>query len=265
MLVLLLPTAARAVQPTFIDSTQSASLQPMSLEELSLEDLMNVKVTTVTRQESTVGQSAVAVFVITPEMIHRSGATSIPELLRMVPGVDVARVNSNEWAISIRGLNNSLGNNLSNKLLVQMDGRTLYNPIFSGVYWETVDYPLEDIDRIEVIRGPGGSVWGANAVNGIINIITKSARDTQGGFAELGAGTFERAFATTRYGASTGDSSYRVYGKAFERGAYPGIGGDQHDDWRSARAGFRFDRAPAGKTAFTVQGDIYAGRHLFGG
>ena len=143
-------------------------------------ELMDVKVTTVTRTESTVGQSPAAVSVITQEMIQRSGATVIPELFRMVPGMDVSQVNANEWAVGARGFSSVYGGPFENKLLVQMDGRTLYNPdlFLQGVYWDNVDYPLNDIERIEVIRGPGGSVWGANAVDGVINIITKPAQET---------------------------------------------------------------------------------------
>ena len=153
-------------------SSVETSLARTGLTELSLEELMDTRVTTVSRQESTVGQSPAAVFVITQEMIRRSGAAAIPELLRMVPGLNVARIDNNKWAVGARGFNERF----QRFLLVQIDGRTLYNPIFSGVYWDAVDYPLDDIERIEIVRGPGASVWGANAVNGIINIITKKAR-----------------------------------------------------------------------------------------
>ena len=148
---------------------------------LSLEDLMAVRVTTVSREESTVWQSAAAVFVITQEMIHRSGAREIPEVLRMVPGLDVARIDGNKWAVASRGFNDRF----FGAMLVQIDGRTLYNLVTSGVYWDNVGYPLDDIERIEVIRGPGATVWGANAVNGIINIITKPTKATQIGRAHV--------------------------------------------------------------------------------
>src|ERR1700691_2113267 len=138
---------------------------PKDLANESLEDLMNITVTSVSRQEQKVSRTAAAIFVITAEDIRRSGATNIPDLLRMVPGVDVEQINANTWAVSARGFNGRL----SNKLLVLIDGRTLYTPTFDGTFWDVVDLPLEDIERIEVIRGPGGSVWGTNAVNGVIN------------------------------------------------------------------------------------------------
>ena len=175
------------------------------LRDLSLEQLMQIPVfekmvSSVSRQSSDVRRSPAAIFVIDQEMIRRSGATTIPELFRMVPGMDVARIDANKWAVSARGFNDRF----ENKLLVQVDGRTVYNPLFSGVYWDTVDYPLCDIDRIEVIRGPGASIWGANAVNGVINIITKSAQDTQGGRITGGGGTEELGFGDLRYGGKIG-------------------------------------------------------------
>ncbi|MDQ3815691.1 MAG: TonB-dependent receptor plug domain-containing protein, partial [Armatimonadota bacterium] len=241
-------------------------------EELSLEELLNTKVTTVSRQASTVGQSPAAIFVITPEMIRRSGATTIPELLRMVPGMDVARVDNNKWNISVRGFN---GDRFQGKLLVQIDGRTLYNPIFSGVYWDTVDYPLEDIERIEVIRGPGASVWGANAVNGIINIITKSAKDTQGALLVAGAGNEERGFGTLRYGGKSSNESgdktsggmhYRVYAKGFNRDEQFTAANDSHDQWRGGNAGLRADWQTGKRDAITLDAGYLrsdAGRHDF--
>ena len=232
-----------------------------SLTGSSIEDLMNLRVTTVSRSASTVGQSPAAVFVITPEMIRRSGATTFPEILRMVPGMNVARIDANKWAVSARGFNERFGN----KLLVQVDGRTVYNPVFSGVYWDSVDYVLEDVDRIEVIRGPGASVWGANAVNGIVNIITKSAEATQGGLFRAGGGSAERGFSSLRYGGKIGDDlSYRAYGKWFERESLytnfdrvinPSLRPD--DDWRGIRGGLRFDWTPTPADRLTLQGDWY--------
>src|ERR1700721_237473 len=145
--------------------------QTPDLADRSLEDLMNIEVTSVSKTEQTLSRTAAAVFVITQEDIHRSGATNIPDLLRMVPGMDVGQIDSNTWAISARGYNEEF----SDKLLVMVDGRSMYTPTFAGVFWETLDLPLEDIERIEVIRGPGGTAWGANAVNGVINVITKKA------------------------------------------------------------------------------------------
>lgn len=161
--------------------------------ELSIEDLMEQKVTSVSKTEQTFSDTAAAVFVVTQDDLRRSGVTNIPEALRMVPGVQVARIDSNKWAVTARGFNGRF----ANKLLVLIDGRTVYTPSFSGVYWETQDLVLEDIERIEVIRGPGASVWGANAVNGIINIITKSAEDTQGGLLSLTAGDEEKGACPT--------------------------------------------------------------------
>ena len=230
------------------------ALDERELGKLDLEDLGKIKVTTVSRQESTVQQSAAAITVITPEMIRRSGATTIPELFRLVPGMDVARIDANKWAISSRGFNDRF----VGKQLVQIDGRTLYNPINAGVYWDGVDYTLEDIERIEVIRGPGASLWGANGMNGVINIITKSAKDTQGGLLSGGTGTEERGFGSFRYGAKLGEDSYfRVYGKGFTRDGAFAADGYPNDDWNSQRGGFRMDWPTVGANAFTLQGDFF--------
>src|SRR6202050_2039566 len=192
------------------------------LTSQSLEDLMNVEVTSVSKSEQTLSRAASAIFVITAEDISRSGAMNIPDLLRMVPGMDVAQINANTWAISARGLNGEF----SNELLVLVDGRTVYTPTFGGVYWDVLDIPLDDIERIEVIRGPGGTIWGANAVNGVVNIITKKAADTHGGLIVGGGGTLDQGFATTQYGGTLGkDTDYRVYSKYFNQAQLPGPGG----------------------------------------
>jgi iron complex outermembrane receptor protein len=250
------PSWAEAPKPAAVSASASATTpaEP-TLSTLSLDDLMRVQVTSVTRQESTVGESPAAIFVITQEMIHRSGATSIPEILRMAPGVNVARSDANQWVISIRGFDNAL----ANKLLVQIDGRTLYSPIQAGVFWDSVDYPLEDIERIEVVRGPGGTVWGANAVNGVINIITKTAKETQGVLVSGGGGSEERGFATVRFGGKLSDNlHYRAYGKWFERDSSFSVIDLAHDDWRSGRAGFRVDWTPATSDTVTFQGDWFS-------
>ncbi|MCP4689798.1 MAG: TonB-dependent receptor [Desulfobacterales bacterium] len=196
-----------------------------------------------------------AVFVITNEDIRRSGATSIPDALRMAPGVQVARINAYSWAITARGFNS----NFSNKLLVMIDGRAVYSPLYSGVYWRARDTLLEDIDRIEVIRGPGASLWGANAVNGVINIITKSAGETQGGLIAAGAGTEERGFGGVRYGARVGENAHvRAYAKYSDRdadGDWEGVAAN--DDWRKFHAGFRADVKPSAKDSLTFQGDVF--------
>ncbi len=219
---------------------------------------MDIPVTSVTKETSTVGRSAAAVFVITNEMIRRSGATCIPEALRMAPGIDVAHINANTWAVSARGFNGLF----ANKLLVLIDGRTVYVPTSSGVYWDVQDVLLEDVDRIEVIRGPGGTLWGSNAVNGVISIITKSAKDTQGTYVSAGGGTQERMDNSVRCGGKIGeDFHYRIYGKNFERG--PGFDptGPPEDSWRQGRFGFRTDSdLDRGKSdTLTVQGDCYTG------
>ena len=175
---------------------------------------MNVEVTSVSRRAEKLSVAPAAISVITAEELRRSGATSIPEALRLVPGMEVARVDAHSWAISARGFNDLF----ANKLLVLMDGRSVYTPLFSGVYWDVQDTLLEDIERIEVIRGPGATLWGANAVNGVINIITRSARDTQGLLLAGGGGTEEQGFAAVRYGGRLGDNAYyRVYATYFNR------------------------------------------------
>ena len=233
--------------------TRKSLTSSNDLKKLSVEELMSVEVTTVSRRESTVGESPAAVFVITPEDIRRSGATTFPELFRMVPGMDVARIDNNKWAISARGFNDRF----NGKLLVQVDGRTVYNPLSSGVYWDAVDYPLEDIERIEVIRGPGASVWGANAVNGIINIITKAAKDTQGGIFSGGGGTEERGFGAFRYGGTIGsDLYYRVYGKGFSRDRQFLRVGNPNDRWWGASGGLRLDWQVSERDSVTFQGDF---------
>lgn len=234
-----------------------AALPPVDLTDLSLEELMNLRVTSTARRPQTVAESPAAVFVITQDDIRRSGVTSIPEALRMVPGIEVARIDGNKWAISARGFNGRF----ANKLLVMIDGRSVYTPLTSGVLWDAQDTVLEDIDRIEVVRGPGASLWGANAVNGVINIVTKQARDTQGGLFVAGGGTEEQGFTTLRYGGKFDDDThYRAYMKYFNRDSQHAIdGGDAADDWQVGRSGFRVDWQPEGPDNLTVQGDMYRG------
>jgi iron complex outermembrane receptor protein len=229
-----------------------------ALKTMSVEDLMNVEVTSVARHPEKLLQAASAIQVITQEDIRRSGATSIPEALRLADNLQVAQKNSHDWAISARGFNTDL----ANKLLVMIDGRTVYTPLYSGVFWDVQDYLLEDIDRIEVISGPGGALWGANAVNGVINIITKSAKDTQGVYAEAGGGSQPQDFTGVRYGGSLGaDSAYRVYGKYFDRGAEVIANGNSaSDSWRQGRGGFRVDSEASAQDRVTLQGDYYDGR-----
>jgi iron complex outermembrane receptor protein len=232
------------------------------LADLSLEELMNIEVYSAAKKTQKLSDSAAAAYVLTQEDIRRSGVTSVPEALRLVPGVEVAHIDANKWAITIRGFNDRF----ANKLLVLIDGRSVYTPLFAGVYWDIQDLVLEDIDRIEVIRGPGGTLWGANAVNGVINILTKKAKDTQGALFTTGAGTEERAFGTVRYGAKIGRDAYtRVFGKYFARDSFestrPATAGKQgSDQWDLGHAGFRTDWDPNEKDSLTLQGDFYDGK-----
>src|SRR6202795_2472412 len=231
--------------------------KPVDLTDQSLEDLMNIKVTSVSKKEQKLSQVAAAVFVISAEDIRRSGATNIPDLLRMVPGLDVAQISANTWAISARGFNLQF----ANKLLVLIDGRAVYTPLFGGVDWDTQDVPLEDIERIEVIRGPGGAVWGAHAVNGVINIITKKAADTHGGLLVAGGGNIDQEFGTAQYGGNAGkESDYRVFAKYLNDDHFPGLNGQNGlDGWHLLHGGFRVDSNLSTKASLTTQGDLYTG------
>jgi iron complex outermembrane receptor protein len=222
---------------------------------LSPEQLFAAEVISPARTPESVWEAPAAISVLTAADIERAGVTSIPEALRLAPGVDVAQINSSGWAISARGFNSAL----ANKLLVLIDGREIYDPLFSGVYWDVQDTPLQDIERIEVVRGPGASLWGANAVNGVINIITKSAADTQGALVSATAGDQERGALTARYGGAFGDSGHwRIYGAGFERTAQELLtGGDDHSAWQALRGGFRTDVSLSARDDLTIQGDIY--------
>lgn len=242
----------------FVGTTvQSASLPSENeLVLLSLEDLMTLEVTSASRKAQSLADTAAAAFVITNEDIRRSGVTNIPDALRMVPGVTVARIDSSKWAVTVRGFNGRF----ARKLLVLIDGRSAYSPLFSGVFWDAQDTLLEDVERIEIIRGPGATIWGANAVNGVINIITKKAADTTGGLVVAGAGNYERGFGAVRYGADIGDwGAVRAYGKYFNRNELKAEDGRPADDgWDMGRGGFRMD-GKSGQNSFTLQGDIYNG------
>jgi len=221
---------------------------------MSLEQLGQVEVTTVSKEPEEVWKTAAAIFVITQDDIRRSGATSIPEALRLAPGVEVARIDSNKWSIGIRGF----GSRLSRDVLVLIDGRTVYTTLLAGTYWEVQNVPLEDVDRIEVIRGPGGTIWGPNAVNGVINIITKNSKDTRGEMVSAGGGSVDQGDLTVRYGGGNGKTfNYRVYGMGFDRGPEFHLDGDNYDSWRDLQGGFRMDFTRSERDNFTVQGDIY--------
>src|SRR5688572_4196554 len=231
---------------------------PSNLGDLTIEDLMNVTVTSVAKKETPLQHSPAAIAVITSEDIRRIGATTIPEALRIVPGMNVARINANEWAVSSRGFNSQY----ANKLLVLVDGRSAYTPTFAGVYWHSLDLMLEDLDRIEVIRGPGGALWGANAVNGVINIISKSARDTQGFLANTAFGTDLQPLSSVRYGGQIGTNLYfRLYGQLLNHSSFEMTdGSDAHDDWTSGRGGLRLDWHPTEHDHLLVDASLHLSR-----
>jgi len=253
----------------FLASSTAGATDSNSLD-LSLQELLNVEVTSVSKQKQLLSNSPAAIYVVTNESIRRSGATSIPQALRDVPGLHVAQIDSQKWAIGSRGFNGRY----NNKLLVLMDGRTLYSPAFSGVYWEVQDTLMADIERIEVIRGPSAAMWGANAVNGVINIITKHSADTLGGYAELGAGDYEQGFAGFRYGSTLSDNATsRVYLKGFERDSFELDPNDLESDllvpfadtakdnsWKHLQLGGRIDIQLETDTSLTLSSDFYTSK-----
>lgn len=227
------------------------------LSEMSLEELMSIEVTSVSKRSEPLSKAAAAVYVITEEDIRRSGATSIPEALRLAPGVQVARISSSRWAISIRGFTSQY----SNKLLVLIDGLSVYTPLYSGVYWNTQDLLLEDVERVEVIRGPGAALWGANAVNGVINIITKHSEMSDGVLLSAGGWNEERGFGSARLGGRVGEgTTYRGYVKYADRdGVVDGSGADVGDDWSFLGGGFRVDHEGEGGKSLLLKGTFYDG------
>ena len=228
--------------------------------DLPLQDLMSIEINTVSKKQKSISETAAAVFVITQEDIRRSGYTSIPELLRMVPGFQVARNDTNTWSISSRGFNGIF----ANKLLVLMDGRSVYSPSFGGVYWDAQDAILADIERIEVVRGPGATLWGANAVNGIVNIITKSATETTGGLASVGLGNEDKGIVSLRYGRKLGEQTDgRAYLKLSDRDSSVSLatGQSSRDEWQGAQGGFRLDGQIDSTYRWTLQGDAYEQRY----
>jgi iron complex outermembrane receptor protein len=231
-----------------------ALAEQQDLTQLSLEDLGSIKVTSVGKKEQSLLKVGAAVYVITQEDIRRSGATNIPDVLRMVPGVDVAQLDANIWVVSIRGFSDRFGD----KVLVLIDGRSVYTPTNSGVYWDQQDVPLEDIERIEVIRGPGGTVWGANAVNGVINITTMHAKATPGGLLSAGAGSNEAVQGLAQYGSTIGHvGTYRVFGKYFNVGSLTIPDGHRGaDGWHLPHTGFRSDLDLSARDTMTVEGDL---------
>src|SRR5690242_6653581 len=225
---------------------------------MSLEELSNVEVTSVSKSPQNLSTAPASIYVITGEEIARSGVTSIPEALRLAPNLQVTQIDSQSYQIGARGFGGALeAQNFSNKILILIDGRSVYNPLFSGVAYDAQDVFMDDIDRIEVISGPGATLWGANAMNGVINIITRSARDTEGALLRAHAGHQESG-ASGRYGAAFGDdNAFRVYAKAFDRGPSEFENGESAGDrWHKAMTGFRVDLGPGSDAdSFTIQGD----------
>jgi iron complex outermembrane receptor protein len=233
----------------------SASETDNKFLEMDLSQLLQVTVTSVSKKPQKLADTAAAVYVITQEDIHRSGVTSIPEALALAPGIQVARISASKWSISSRGF----AGYTSNKLLVLIDGRSVYSPAYSGVFWDVQNTMLEDIDRIEVIRGPGGSIWGANAVNGVVNIITRRAQDTQGTLLRAGTGTEERLMGAARHGGKIGDDTYaRFYVTGNDRDSNALVNGsDANDGWATGQIGFRADGTVGNSNQWTLQGDLF--------
>jgi iron complex outermembrane recepter protein len=243
-------TLAACLLPTAQAAAQSTS----ALKNLSVDELLNLRVTSVSKRSEPLSDAAASILVLTAETIRRSGATTLPEALRLAPNLQVARIDTVQYAISARGFNNAIGN----KLLVLIDGRTVYTPLYSGVFWDQQDIMLEDVDRIEIITGPGATLWGANAVNGVINVITRSASDTTGALVVAGAGANERSGAA-RFGTDVGSGAIRFYAKYADWDHTTLTAGDAAlDDWKRAQVGFRSDW-DMGDSTFTFQGDAYDG------
>ena len=236
-------------------SVFAAEIASRHLADLSLEELSNIRVTSVSKRAETLADAPASVFVISSEDIRRAGVTSLPEALRLAPNLLVARAHATGYSISARGFNNAAGN----KLLVLIDGRSVYSPLFSGVFWDAQHVMLEDVERIEVISGPGGTLWGSNAVNGVVNIITRSALDTRGPLVSAGAGDSDSAVAMRYGGAMDADGGYRVYGQYVDRDHTSLADGSAVNDGGDiGQLGFRADWS-RGSDTFTVQGDAYAG------
>lgn len=262
-MVVLLPGSLILVLPMSLpitcngaDSASSETATNRDLLDMPLDKLMNIRVSILGAPE-TVSKTPAAVSVVTQDDIRRLGAMNIPEALRYVPGLDVAQVDGSQWAVSARGFNDVF----ANKLLVLQDGRSIYTPLFSGVFWDVQGTLMEDIDRIEVVRGPGATLWGANAVNGVINIITKSAEETQGALISGGGGNQDLGFAGGRYGGKIGDNAYyRIYGSYMNHdSSVMPDGSDAHNSWQMARGGFRSDWNVSDQNLVTFQGDVYGG------
>jgi iron complex outermembrane recepter protein len=248
LLLMLLPVARGDVPQSVPDQTD-----PSALKNLSLEQLSEIEVTTPSKEPVRAFQTPAAIYVITGDDIRRAGVTSIPDALRLAPGVEVAQIDGSTWSIGIRGF----GTDLTRSVLVLIDGREVYTQLFAGTNWDVQNVMLDDIDRIEVIRGPGGTIWGPNAVDGVINIITKSSKETKGVLVSAGGGNVEQGFLNARYGGGNGqDFSYRIYVMGSTVGPEYHPDGRNFDAWRNVQGGFRMDWQE-GRDDFTLQGDIY--------
>ncbi len=239
-------------------SLSAVSSNVLSAENKSNENSFNFDIFSLSKKKESAFDAPSATYILAAEDIRRAGITSIPEALRLVPGVQVSKIDGNKWAISMRGFDNQF----SNKLLVLIDGRTVYTPLFSGVFWDIHDYVIEDIEKIEVVRGPGGTIWGANAVNGVINIITKNAAQTQGTYVSQVVGDQDKSITEARYGGKTsaGDS-YRLYGKkSIKDGEYSSTNGkSKNDGYSQQRAGFRYDISSIKDSSISIHGDVFSG------
>ena len=236
-------------------AAQDRAATEASLGDLDIEQLAHIKVTSVSRRPGTVSEAAAAVFVISADDIRRSGATSIPEALRLAPGLDVVRLGAQNWSVTARGF----ADFTTNKLLVLIDGRAVYSPLFSGVFWESQMLPVDDIERIEVILGPGATLWGSNAVNGVINVVTRSAAASRGGLVAVRTGTAQHFNGSARYGVDLGTrGALRVYGSYVDREPIElADGTDAEDSWQDGQGGFRLDYSGSSRDRLTVQGDLY--------
>jgi iron complex outermembrane receptor protein len=254
---LVLAISALSVR-AFAQQAPQPPTKPEDLASMSIEDLMSVQVTSASKKAENLSAAPAAIFVVTGDDIRRGGFSSVPDALRVVPGMYVVQQSSHVWLVTARGFSNEF----NDKMLVLIDGRLVYSPIFGGVYWDVQDPPLEDVDRIEVIRGPGGTLWGANAVNGVINIITKDSVHTQGALVESSAGIDEGYSARVRYGGKFGDNfDYRIYGTSnYWLASVNAAGAQNYDTWSISQGGLRLDWAASGKDAVTFDGEGYSGR-----
>jgi iron complex outermembrane recepter protein len=256
LLTLLLTITIIAASIRLAEAQTPQNSQLPVLKQLSIEELLQLDVTLPLRREERIMDAPAAVAVLTSEDVRRQGAVSLAEALRHVPGLFVGRFSASSWIVASRGF----GSTTANKMLVMIDGRTVYSPLFSGVFWNQHDMMMLDIDRVELIRGPGASLWGSNAVNGVINVVSKRAADTQGVLLTVAGGAEERFTTALRYGGRAGAGHYRVYGKFFDRddANLPG-GVDAHDGQRLGQGGFKLEFEPAAH-GFTLQGDVYRTR-----